>query len=142
MNSTPALSGDAAVALGIAATAMPFARTAHDQASRWLRVLRGHGEAGRILASMGVAEAGSELPRDAKFVAPPSETPTDPVAEVTSAAGEVARQHGREVIGTCELLRAVIDVYGETFERVLQEHGATSGDAVELLDDCLRAGAA
>jgi hypothetical protein len=44
------------MALGIASTAMPFARTATDEAERWLRVLRLHGEAGMALRALGVSE--------------------------------------------------------------------------------------
>ena len=42
--------------LGIASTAMPFARTADEEAERWLRVLRLHGEVGAALQALGVSE--------------------------------------------------------------------------------------
>src|ERR1019366_7136527 len=44
-----ALAPDAAMVLGIASTAMPFARTREEEAERWLRVLRLHGEVGIAL---------------------------------------------------------------------------------------------
>ncbi|HYM53874.1 MAG TPA: hypothetical protein VES97_00820, partial [Solirubrobacteraceae bacterium] len=57
MNGLPALDTDAAMVLGMASTAMPFAHSAEDQAERWLRILRQHGEAGIALQALGVSEA-------------------------------------------------------------------------------------
>src|SRR5581483_9776453 len=48
---------DAAMALGIASTAMPFAASRRAEALRWLRILRLHGEAARVLCALGVGEA-------------------------------------------------------------------------------------
>src|SRR2546421_4281995 len=47
------LTGDVTLMLGIASTAMPFAESVEDEAERWLRLLRRHGEAGALLASLG-----------------------------------------------------------------------------------------
>ena len=44
MSPGPTLAPDAAIVLGIAATAMPFARTPDEELERWLRLLRLHGE--------------------------------------------------------------------------------------------------
>ena len=56
MGATPTLAPDAAMVLGIAATAIPFARTPEDEAERWLRLLRLHGEVGAVLQAIGVSE--------------------------------------------------------------------------------------
>jgi hypothetical protein len=56
MSPVATLAPDAAMALGIAATAMPFARTPEGEAERWLRVLRLHGESGIALQALGVSE--------------------------------------------------------------------------------------
>ncbi len=62
MSPTLTLAPDAAMALGIAATAMPFARTPTEQAERWLRVLRMHGEVGVTLQALGVSEGSLGAP--------------------------------------------------------------------------------
>jgi hypothetical protein len=126
---TPPLTADAALMLGIASTAMPFAQSAEDQAERWLRALRNHGESGAILASLGLSEAvlgpADEDHGDEGFA------PGDPdaVATVTSAASQIASDRGAARLGTTEVLQAVIDVYGATFYRVLSAHGV---DPAEL----------
>ena len=51
------LSQDAALVAALAGTAMPFAHSAEDQAERWLRALRLHGQRGRALQALGVGEA-------------------------------------------------------------------------------------
>ena len=56
MSARPVLAPDAAIALGIASTAMPFARTRVDEVERWLRVLRLHGRVGIELQALGVTE--------------------------------------------------------------------------------------
>ena len=59
---TPALSRDAAMVLGLAGTALPFARTREDEAERWLRVLRLHGGVAGALQAVGVGEAPLQRP--------------------------------------------------------------------------------
>jgi anti-sigma B factor antagonist len=126
---TPPLTADAALMLGIASTAMPFAQSAEEQAERWLRALRNHGESGAILASLGLSEATLE-PSDEDSTDEVS-APGDPdaVATVTSTAGQIAAEHGSPKLGTTEVLQAVVDVYGAIFYRVLTRHGV---DPAEL----------
>lgn len=126
---TPPLTADAALMLGIASTAMPFARSAEDQAERWLRALRNHGESGAILASLGLSEATLDG-GDADSLDPmPAPGDPDAVATVTTAAGEIAAQRGVPKLGTTEVLQAVINIYGPIFYRVLTGHGV---DPAEL----------
>ena len=69
------MSGDAALVVGLAATAMPFAHTAEDQAESWLRTLRLHGRVGSALAGAGHergAAADPCHPRRARAWAPRS----------------------------------------------------------------------
>ena len=70
------LSGDAALVIGLAATAMPFAHTAEDQAESWLRTLRLHGNVGAALAALGMSE--EQLVARA---VPPSESVGTPVPD-------------------------------------------------------------
>ena len=53
MSKKPMLAPDAAMVLGIAATAIPFARTPEEEVERWLRLLRLHGEVGAVLQALG-----------------------------------------------------------------------------------------
>lgn len=127
--STPPLTADAALMLGIASTAMPFAQSSEEQAERWLRALRNHGESGAILASLGLSEGpmdelGPEPDGDA---AAPADQ--DAVASVTSHAGRIALERGAPKLATTDVMLAVIRVYGPIFYRVLAAHGV---DPAEL----------
>ena len=51
------LSQDAALVVALAGTAMPFAHSAEDEAERWLRALRLHGQVGSALQALGVGES-------------------------------------------------------------------------------------
>ena len=51
------LSQDAALVVALAGTAIPFAHSAEDEAERWLRAMRLHGQVGSILQALGVGEA-------------------------------------------------------------------------------------
>src|SRR5436189_5218911 len=53
----PVLSQDAAIVLALADTAVPFACSIEDEAERWVRVLRLHGQVGLALQALGVGEA-------------------------------------------------------------------------------------
>jgi hypothetical protein len=127
----PSLTPDAAIVLGIASTAMPFARSAEDQAERWLRVLRVHGEAGVALTTLGVSEAPLEVPaRPGQHVEP---VVGDTVTGVTDQAIQVATERGAEVAGTADILVAVMRVYGPEFDRVLEAHGTDRTEVLERL---------
>jgi hypothetical protein len=115
--------------LGIASTAMPFAESAEDQAERWLRALRNHGEAGAVLASLGLSEATlDDFDRESEDDTAGRGDP-DAVATVTKHATRIARERHAPKLGTTDVLLAVIHVYGPTFYRVLTAHGV---DPAEL----------
>jgi hypothetical protein len=151
MSSRPVLAPDAAIVLGIASTAMPFARTPHDEVERWLRVLRLHGQVGIALQALGVSEAalpGGD-PSHGRDV-PPAGTTTsagagsvtgavqaDVVALVTEDAVRIADERRARALSTRDILMAVMHVYGEDFDRVLQVHGTDRDEVLarlELLD--------
>jgi anti-anti-sigma factor len=128
---TQPLTADAALLLGIAATAMPFAQSVDQQAERWLRALRRHGEAGAVLAALGVQEA--PVSRLEEGREPLGSVDADPVTIVTEHAGHLAVARGATKLATTDVLRAVIEVYGETFARVLAAHDVDLDELRERL---------
>src|SRR5688500_532681 len=90
-------SQDAAIVLALAETAIPFASTREDEAERWVRVLRLHGQVGGVLQALGVGEA----PLETIAQAPMSKTPRMPgqnvVAEVAAAAARYATGRGAKL---------------------------------------------
>src|SRR2546430_17568526 len=93
---TTSQSRDAAMVLGLAGTAMPFARTREDEAERWLRVLRLHGDVAGALQSVGIGE--SPLRRPHKPVSSPGlarePRDNDAVEQVTENAARIAAERG------------------------------------------------
>lgn len=133
MSSGPVLAPDAAIALGIASTAMPFARTPEDEVERWLRVLRLHGQVGIALQALGV----SEVPLPGSEHSPAHhdqpEAGGDAVARVTEYAVRIADERRARALSTRDILMAVMHVYGEDFDHVLQEHGTDREEVLERL---------
>src|SRR4051795_12320887 len=111
------LSQDAAIVLALAETAIPFAATREDEAERWVRLLRLHGQVGGALQALGVGEAPLETMARAPF---PSRTPRRPgddvVARVSRGAGQFAAGRGARLVGTVDVLFAVFDAYGKAFD--------------------------
>ena len=135
MNDGPALAPDAAIVLGIASTALPFACTPEDAAERWLRVLRLHGEAGAALQALGVSEGSLRAPDEHEhgLVASSSPDDRDAVAQVLEHAVRHADRRGATGVATSDVLMAVMDVYGADFERVLRAHGTDRDEVIQRL---------
>ena len=134
MTPAPALAPDAAMVLGIASTAMPFARTPEDQAERWLRVLRLHGEVGIALQALGVSEGSLQVRGEGTDRA--RTTPLDDrdaVAQVTADAVHIASRRGAAGVATTDVLMAVMHFYGADFDRVLRAHGTDRDEVIERL---------
>ena len=134
MSSQPALAPDAAMVLGIASTAMPFAGSRKEEAERWLRLLRLHGEVGIALQALGV----SEMPLPQRAAEVPGERPQaapdgDAVEAVTEHTVRIARERGAAGVATTDVLMAVMHVYGEDFDRVLLAHGTDRDEVLERL---------
>ncbi len=128
---------DAAMALGLASTAMPFATTRRAEALRWLRILRLHGEAARVLCALGVGE--TPLPDvdagDADdLLSSAGRTDRDPVTSVSELAVRVARKRGAATVGTGDILVAVMRFYGSDFDLVLAAHGTDRDEVIGRLD--------
>jgi hypothetical protein len=90
VNAGSALAPDAAMALGIASTAMPFARTPEEEAERWLRVLRLHGEAGSALQALGVSEGSLPTPQRGEGPVPIPQRSERPVPVSQGSGGSFA----------------------------------------------------
>ena len=135
MNTQPVLAPDAELVLGIAATAIPFARTSDAEAERWLRVLRLHGEVGVALQGLGVSEVPLATGVDSEHMHPGQahEVDHDAVAHVTEQATRIASRRGATGVATTDVLVAVMQVYGEDFERVLWTHGTDRDEVLERL---------
>ena len=139
------LSNEAAMVLGLAGTAMPFARSPEEEAERWLRVLRLHGNVSSSLQAAGIGEVpitdthenGGEngeqgqggQSRDAQQV----------VNSITELATRSAERRGANAVGTVDVLVGAMDFYGEDFDRILKAYGT---DRNEVLDRALAAAAA
>ncbi len=124
---------DAAMVIGMASTAIPFARSREAQAERWLRILRLHGEAGAALQALGVSEAPLEAHAEG---GPPASTAggEDVVATVCRDASARAVSRGAQCFGTVDVLLATIDSYGEDFDSVLRAHGTDRDEVLERLE--------
>ena len=128
---------DAAMALGLASTAMPFATTRRAEALRWLRILRLHGEAARVLCALGVGETPlpDVDPGDADdLLSSAARADRDPVTSVSELAVRVARKRGAATVGTGDILVAVMRFYGSDFDLVLAAHGTDRDEVIGRLD--------
>ena len=128
---------DAAMALGLASTAMPFATTRRAEALRWLRILRLHGEAARVLCALGVGETPlpDVHPSDTEdLLSPAGRADRDPVTSVSELAVRVARNRSAAAVGTGDILVAVMRFYGSDFDLVLAAHGTDRDEVIGRLD--------
>jgi anti-sigma B factor antagonist len=127
---------DAAMALGLASTAMPFAASRRAEALRWLRILRLHGEAARVLCALGVGEtplANASAPEPAEPASDADREDRDPVAAVSELAVRLARKRGATSVGTGDVLLAAMRFYGPDFDRVLAAHGTDRDEVIARL---------
>ena len=127
------LSQDAALVIALAGTAMPFAHSAEDEAERWLRAMRLHGQVGATLQALGVGESPLMTPtesRDDTGTPPFGATVVDDVARrsLRFAAARAAR-----TVGTGDVLFAVFQVYGRLFDRALYLRGTSREELIERL---------
>lgn len=126
---------DAAMALGLASTALPFATSRRAEALRWLRILRLHGEAARVLCALGVGE--TPLPDgdpNDDLLPAAARADRDPVTSVSELAVRVARKRAAASVGTGDILVAVMRFYGSDFDAVLTAHGTDRDEVFGRLD--------
>jgi hypothetical protein len=131
-DSTP-MSQDAALVTALAGTAMPFSHSAEDQAERWLRALRLHGEVGAALQALGVGEAplmtgnGEDTPADTPL------PEGDVVERVVGRASELARARRAASVSTADVLFAVFEEYGRLMDRALYLRGTSREELTQRL---------
>ena len=129
------LSQDAAIVLALAETAVPFAASPNDEAERWVRLLRLHGQVGLALQALGVGEAPLETP--AVDPRPRSLFGNRPrrqvVTRVAEAAARFAAGRGANAIATVDVLFAIFQIYGGTFDRALYARGTSREELIERL---------
>ncbi len=126
------LSQDAAIVLALAETAIPFAATREDEAERWVRLLRLHGQVGGALQALGVGEAPLETPSVPPALRhKPEDVPG--VDEVADRARDMALQRGAPAVGTIDILFACFDLYGSAFDRALYVRGTTREELLEKI---------
>jgi hypothetical protein len=136
MSSSVTVGPEAAIVLGIASTAIPFARTPEEEAERWLRVLRLNGDVGVALRALDISEGKlpeSEVSEDRGRADTVGADPRDAVSEVTGQAIQIARARDARQVATTDVLMAVMLVYGAEFDRVLRAHGANRDELIEQL---------
>jgi hypothetical protein len=121
--------------LALAETAIPFAVSPEDEAEHWVRLLRLHGQVGGALQALGVGEAPLATiaqPHAVRLLhsRPPGE---NPVTDVERSGRRLAYKRGASAAATVDILFAVIDVYGKTFERALYIRGTSVEELLERL---------
>ena len=121
------LSQEAAIVLALAETTIPFAVSPEDEAERWVRVLRLHGNVGAALKALGVSEAPLSTMAQPHSVRLLRSRPLgeDAVTEVTCAARRLAWMRGAGAVGTVDVLFGVIGMYGNAFNRALYIRGTS-----------------
>jgi hypothetical protein len=118
----------------LAGTAMAFSHCAEDEAERWLRALRLHGEVGCALQALGVGESPLETTGD--MCDEPESSPPLGQNALDRAMREAERHavtRGADTVGTTDLLLALFDVYGDKMDRVLEVRGASRAEVLERL---------
>jgi hypothetical protein len=128
------LSQDAALVAALAGTAMPFSHSAADQAERWLRVLRLHGQVGAAMQALGVSEAplmtGSDPMPDASGGPPLGD---EVVERVVRRADELATERQTGCVCTLDVLFALFEIYGGLIDRALYIRGSSRAELIEQL---------
>ncbi|MFN2615520.1 MAG: hypothetical protein ABR581_00175 [Thermoleophilaceae bacterium] len=130
---TPPLSQDAALVLALAGTAVPFAHSAEDEAERWLRALRMHGQVGTALQALGVGEGSLVTGSDPREDGHTRGFGAKVVDEITRHAGRFAIARRADTLGTVDVLFAILQVYDRLFDRALYARGTSRDELFERL---------
>ena len=115
-------SREVVIALELAETTVPFARSRQGEAERWLRILRRLERTGEALAALGVPDGPLESPAEARMAF--ESDPDVSIHDVASRAEMYVRARGGNVVGTIDLLFGVLGTYGNDFSKALYRCGA------------------
>lgn len=115
------LSREVVIALELAETTVPYARSRQGEAERWLRILRRLERTGDALGELGVPDGPLESPAEARIAY--ESDPSVAIEDVADRAEMYARARGGKVVGTIDLLFAVLGTYGTDFSRALYRAG-------------------
>lgn len=125
--------------LGLAGTALAFAGSRAEEVERWLRTLSRYGATGATLRAVGVDEASGAGARSCRIGASDRcEDEEDTLASVITCAERFAAQRGVPVIGTAELVFAVMQVYGSVLDEALALRGTDRAEVIDCLDRAFR----
>jgi len=116
------LSREVVIALELAETTIPYARSRQGEAERWLRILRRLERTGDALGALGVPDGPLESAAEARMGGYANE-PAISVAEVAERAEMYSRARGGKVVGTIDLLFGVLGTYGTDFSKALYRAG-------------------
>jgi hypothetical protein len=123
----------AKLAMGLAAVALPFARSHSEEAERWFRILRVNGVVGRAMQAIGLPE--HPLVLDSHDPATEPSRP-DSFERVIAGAQDRARERQATAITTEDLLFGVRMTYGAAFENALAIRGTTSEELLDRIERC------
>jgi hypothetical protein len=114
-------SREVVIALELAETTVPYARSRQGEAERWLRILRRLERTGEALAALGVADGPLESPAEARMAYEGEAAFT--VQDVAERAEMYTRARGGKLVGTIDLLFGVLGTYGPDFSKALYRAG-------------------
>jgi hypothetical protein len=120
----------AKLTVGLAATALPFARSHSEQAERWLRLLRVNGAVGNAMQGIGLPEyplIADALPLSVEPCQP------DALSMVIESAARNAQLRGADAIATEDVFVGVLNTYGPAFDQALAVRGTTSAEVLERM---------
>ena len=129
----PPLSSDAAILVGLAATALPFAESTADEVRRWIRILSLQGEAARAFQRVGLTDGEAEPAVTGGGDPAAPQRHADSVSRVRAAATAIAADREAATVSTVDLLLAVMLVYGDAFDHELGVYGTGSTELIECL---------
>jgi hypothetical protein len=125
-------SREARIVIELARTTVPAGNSTAEEAERWLRTLRMHGQVGDVLKELGVPEG----PLDASAWPPsvmPDRSGEAKLTLVEQEAEVLAAERGSHVVTTLDVLFAVMSVYRGSFGRALYSRGTSREELIERL---------